>query len=194
MDIGSADQLSSISCPSTSFCASVGETFKGSTFTGYGYTIKNDQWSPGEVLGSSFAPSSISCSTSSFCEAVGAVGTIDTPNSILDGAAVTYSAGAWSTARTLAPGHTFTAIACPSRSSCMAVGMNETSSEAADESAFSSTYADGNWSAAVQVGPTINDLVGVSCPTTTFCLAGGTTTASPGSDSMATVYAYSGTF
>jgi hypothetical protein len=194
MDIGSADQLTSISCPSTSFCASVGETFKGSTFTGYGYTIKNDRWSPREVLGSSFAPTSIACSISSFCEAVGAVGTIDSPNSTLDGAAVTYSAGAWSSARTIAPRHTFTAVSCPSRSSCMAVGMSENSPEAADESACSSAYADGNWSAAVPVGPTINDLAGVSCPTTTFCLAGGTTTASPGSDSMATVYAYSGNF
>jgi hypothetical protein len=192
-DVGSADQLSSISCTSPSFCASVGVTLSGSTFTGYDYIVRNDHWSPSEVLGSSFAPASISCATPSFCEAVGSVGAINTASSILDGAAATYSAGVWSSARTIAPSHGFTAVSCPTRSSCMAVSTNETT-PVADESAYSNAYADGNWSTAGQVGPTISALTGVSCPTATFCLAGGASTGSPSGDSMATVYAYTGTF
>ena len=96
-------RLSSVSCPSSGFCAAIDDAGNGQTFSDSSWTA------PAQVSGSSL--DSVSCASSSFCVAV-------------NGDSYTFNGTSWSAATTIGNGESFEGVSCPSSSFCAAVGHN----------------------------------------------------------------------
>jgi hypothetical protein len=183
-----SDLLGAVSCPSTSFCATVGYDGNG----GNVYTLDDGSWSAPDLIDADRKLHSVSCSSASFCMAGASVnlfiysaGSWSDPQSVdpndgngtgiesvscvspsfcvaVDaiGNALTYRDGSWSTPDDVDNGAALNSVSCASPSFCVAVS--------ADGNAL--IYHDGSWSAP-------NDIDGgsgvdsVSCPTSSFCVA-----------------------
>ncbi|MHB1718042.1 MAG: hypothetical protein ACYCV5_12050, partial [Acidimicrobiales bacterium] len=116
----------------------------------------------------------ISCPTTTFCAMVDSAGY-----------ALTYNGKSWTTPTLVLvspyssePGDTgsFSAVSCPSSTFCVAGGVEPTS---ANPVSVYSIYNGTSWSAPValdatttQTGSSDPGMLSVSCPTTTFCMAG----------------------
>ena len=197
-----ANPPTSVSCPSSSFCAAVG-------FNGYAQTFNGSSWSAPAKIDSTpdvFDITSVSCTSSSFCAAVDLPGyaltyngsswsspvQIDTTgNSLISvscasssfciagdagGNGFTYSGGAWSGPATVNHASNeeyIAAVSCPSSSFCAAVGL----------AGYAETFNGSSWSAPVQVDTTDNSLSSVSCASPLFCVA---------ADSSGNTYTYNG--
>ena len=136
--------LSSISCPTPTFCVAV-------DLTGAGYMYSRGSWSPSPgIAGASTRLHSVSCSSTKLCVAVGQ-----------SGQPFTLSNGRWITGPEISSG-VLSAISCTTTNICMAVGWN------------GHPYVDsaGTWSSGGQVtNSSVDALTALSCPTTTFCMA-----------------------
>jgi hypothetical protein len=151
-----APNFTSVSCPTTSFCAAVDS--KGSVSILQGSTWSSPQ-SIDSTATSNFndAMGTVSCASASFCVA----------GDDLDDV-YTYNGSSWSAAQQLNPSVTSPnvsfAVSCPTTSFCLAVDGN-----------FNAyTYNGSTWSAAQVIDP--NTLEGiiigeVSCASATFCEA-----------------------
>ena len=133
--------VTSVSCPTPSFCAAVDEA-------GYALTWDGSTWSSPAAIDVANAVSgrnldSVSCPTASFCMAMDQVGTV-----------FTWNGEGWSSAQQAGGG--LSLVSCPTSSFCMAVG---------DDSA--ATWNGQAWSAS-QIG-SVAELTWLSCPSTTFC-------------------------
>jgi len=179
LTIETTGAVTSISCPTASFCMAADNG-------GNVYTYTRGTWSAGQRIDSDGGLTSISCPTASFCAAtstgstayiysagtwsasqlVGAnLTSVSCPaaGSCLatgDEASYTYSGGTWSQGQLVQQAHTFTSISCPTTSFC----------EAADSGGEVYTYSKGTWSAGQQVGSD-GGLASISCATTSFCAA-----------------------
>ena len=101
--IDQTNNLSSVSCPSSSFCTAV-------DLNGNALTFNGSVWSaPTDVGGT---PSSVSCPSAAFCAAV------DTNGNLL-----TFNGGSW-TAPSSGGGPQLNSVSCPSASFCAAVDVN----------------------------------------------------------------------
>jgi hypothetical protein len=140
--------LNSVSCPTSSFCMAVSNSFE--------FTFSGGSWSKGLRINPETGLlddlSSVSCASENFCVAVGG------------GYEVTYSGGNWSS-RLIDRNSTpqLTSVSCPSSTFCMAVGT-----EYGDGDAFK--YSDGTWSGGQQIDRS-DSLTSVSCPNSAFCVA-----------------------
>jgi hypothetical protein len=139
------NQLTSISCATSSFCAAVDDG-------GYVYTYSVGSWSAGQDIDTDGRGLiAVSCPASGFCVAA---------DSGPD--AYVYSNGHWSGTSLVGAGGnpaTLTSVSCPAAGFCVATGL---------EDAY--TYSGGTWS----TGQTVeNDLTlkSISCPTRSFCVA-----------------------
>ena len=133
--------VTSVSCPTPSFCAAVDEA-------GYALTWDGSTWSSPAAIDVANAVSgrnldSVSCPTASFCMAMDQVGTV-----------FTWNGEGWSSAQQAGGG--LSLVSCPTSSFCMAAG---------DDSA--ATWNGQAWSAS-QIG-SVAELTWLSCPSTTFC-------------------------
>jgi hypothetical protein len=140
----SANGLTSVSCPSSSFCMAVDSG-------GNVFTESDAAWSAGSQLDGGSGLTSVSCASMSFCAAITSG---DTAN--------IYSDGSWSSSTlTGADGNSanLTAVSCPRADYCIATG---------DLDAY--TYSGQNWSRG-QLIQSANDFTSVSCPTPSFCMA-----------------------
>ena len=148
--------LSSVSCPSTGFCAAVDDT--GEAFTWNGTT-----WSTGEDIDSTAGSNmndqlaSVSCASSSFCVAGDDLGDV-----------YTFNGSTWSAADQLNPSDSSTSVSfsvsCPTTTFCMAV----------DGNANYYVYNGSSWSQpqvinSSSLNPTT--IGEVSCANATFCEA-----------------------
>ena len=137
---------SSISCPTTTFCAVVSES-------GDVVYYQDGHWSKATAIDSGRGLSSISCTSASFCAAVD-----DGGNALVD------VDGRWSTpdyAHPLSTG-SLTGVSCASAEFCAAVDLGG-----------KAYFWDGSaWSAPQTISTTVA-FSSVSCPTTSFCIAGG---------------------
>ena len=136
--------LTSVSCPTNSFCMAVDS---------FGNAIPYDgaNWGPPTNTGVSQL-SSISCPSSSFCVAVGP-----------QGKASKYNGTSWTPIPISNTTVSFNAVSCSDSSFCMAVGTS-----------FSGKMYkyDGNqWGDVTSASPVA--LYTVSCPTSSFCIAAG---------------------
>lgn len=147
-------RITSVSCPSASFCAAV-------DVGGYALT-STDPTGGAKAWKQTAAPvdgngglTSISCPSTSFCVAVDGSGN-----------AVTYDNGSWSAPANIAPLQ-LNSVSCLSASFCAAVtgGGSGTGASAL-------TYDGSSWTAAGNLDPT-GSLYSVSCASTSFCVAGG---------------------
>ena len=169
----------SVSCPSTEFCAAVDANGAMFTFDGSVWT------NPTSVDVNAYF-SSVSCSSASHCVALdifagattfdgtawsapvqlgwGSGQSVSCPDSDFcaavddSGNAYTFSGGAWSEPVTLDPGSFFAAVSCALPTRCAAV----------DYSGNVFTYDGTSWSEPTQLA---GYLTAVSCGTPTFCLA-----------------------
>jgi hypothetical protein len=188
--------LTSVSCPTTSFC-------RATDGGGNVYTYSGGSWSAAKPVAGGDGLTSISCPTTSFCAATtsgeaayiysGGAWTASNLTAADGGAAhltsvscpsagfciatgdwysYTYSGGMWAKGQLVQDSHYFTSISCPTTSSC----------KATDGGGNVYTYSGGTWSAAKPVAGG-DSLTSISCPTTSFCAA---------TTSGDTAYIYSG--
>ncbi len=148
--------LGSVSCPSATFCAAVGDPF--ASFTGYALTYNGTSWTAPTNLGGIDGGSglgSVSCPSATFCVAVGGRG------------AVTYNGTSWTASINLGGGSVFLgSVSCPSATFCAAVGGN-------GPSGYAMTYNGTSWIAPTNIGSGDLNLDSVSCSSATFCAAVG---------------------
>lgn len=153
-----AGALTSISCPSSSFCETA-------DVSGFAITFSNGKWGRAYSLNGTSNPpgyDTISCSSPSFCMTTDGVSNV-----------FTYTKGRWSNAHQVGPSknlnYNFNMLSCPSQSFC---AMSSSSGGGPDFW----TYSNGHWSSDPRAPQP--ELSSVSCPTTSFCLATGASSAS----------------
>jgi transcriptional regulator with XRE-family HTH domain len=141
--------LTSVSCPSASFCMAV-------LGSGYATIYDGTTWSKPSLLSSSGGePDSVSCPTVSFCMAVDA----------RDSSTFLFNGSRWSPAPSINdPAPTtqtgVASVSCSSPSFCAAV----------DNGSNAFTFNGAAWSPAAAIDPG-NQLSTVSCPSASFCAA-----------------------
>ena len=145
VSIDPGNPLSSVSCPSTSFCAAT-------DYDGNALTYDGTSWSLPLSIDPGNSLSSVSCPSTSFC--------VTTDN---DGNAVTYSDASWSAPLEVDPSKgNLISVSCATSSFCAAVDQ--------DGNGNAITYNGTSWTAPVRVDRG-NGLAAVSCPTASFCMA-----------------------
>jgi hypothetical protein len=151
--IDNANPPENISCPTATFCATVGAG-------GYGQTFNGSAWGPPTNVDPSSNPSghtltSVSCPSASFCAAVDQAGN-----------AITFNGSAWSAPVAIeTTQNSLSAVSCASSSFCVAgdVGGN------------GFVYNGSTWSGPVTINNVSNheDVGGIACPAASFCMAVG---------------------
>jgi RHS repeat-associated protein len=131
-----------ISCPSTSFCATVDANGRVVTYNGTSWSSASDVDGSNNFKG-------ISCPNSSFCAAVDTTGHV-----------VTYNGTSWASAVDIDGSTTTYGVSCPISLFCVAV----------DNAGNVLTYNGTSWSSASDVdgAKTLN---AISCPSLSFCQA-----------------------
>jgi hypothetical protein len=138
--------LSSVSCPTASFCTAVDQSGNVLTYNGTSWS------SPVSIDPSNGGLVSVSCFNVSFCVAVDS-----------DGDFLTYSGTSWSSPASVdAENNSLMSVSCATASFCAAV----------DDSGNVLTYNGTSWSSPESIDPSAgNSLWSVSCPTASFCAA-----------------------
>ena len=176
-----AATLTSVSCPSTTFCMAVGntaETLASTSRMPLAEIWNGSSWQivplpdPGTNFGNQLV--SVSCASEDFCVAIGSAVQKSGGDYTFDQLVETWGPGGWQ----LAPG-TLTArtgaqlaVSCPTTTFCLAVGG--TNNGKPDTLTLSGT----TWTTASQPG-LIAGLDAVSCTSATWCLAVGDSAGSP---------------
>ena len=141
----------SVSCPSSSFCMALGDSYTGA-FVDQALAYNGGSWSTptnidsggGEVLWS------VSCPSSSFC-----AGTDDRGN------ALTYASSLWSAPTSIDGTNQIFSVSCASSSFCVALeGFGN-----------AMIYNGSSWSEPTSIDNTGYSLESVSCPSESFCMA-----------------------
>jgi serine/threonine protein kinase len=179
--------LGAVSCPSTSFCATVGYDSSG----GNGFLYTGSSWSAADLIDPGYKLHSVSCASPAFCVAGASVnmfvysgGSWSAPESVdpddgngkgvesvscvqpstcaaVDaiGNALIYSRGSWSSPDDIDGSAVLDSVSCASASFCVAVDANGNAL----------TYSGGSWSSPHQIDSVA--LESVSCAATSFCVA-----------------------
>jgi hypothetical protein len=166
-------QLASVSCPSPSFCAAVGDRSTGlGSFAGYTLTYNGRSWSApalrveGSIERGERAAEleSVSCASASFCVVTNNAGQV-----------LLYNGSSWSEPVASDAKGRLVSLACPAVSFCVAIAdvyRPEGEYKEGDEfeEAFAMTFNGSSWSA-----PSTLDVAGtvgsVSCSSASFCVA-----------------------
>ncbi len=179
-DAGNFFSWSAVACPSATTCLAVGAdntagvvttaTLAGSTWTWTpAIEVPSDASGSGSLTG-------VACPSATTCLAVGGDG-----NSlgIVDQASLTSAGWTWSPATSLLPpssgAGTLSAIACPSATTCVAVGTDGSEGVAATATSGAAGWT---WSPEVRVdlgqaSPGLGGLNAIACPSATTCVAVG---------------------
>jgi hypothetical protein len=169
-------QLSSVSCPTTSYCLAVGGNGGAGrsgplaeSWDGRDWRIADSDGLPGSLL-------AVSCTSATACMAVGG-----DPDAVIDGApySALWNGRRWRVLAVPTPpgvGATLASISCPSPTTCLAVGAHRISSRngLVIDVALAEIWDGRRWT--VSPAPSVagpGELVGISCPTVTFCVAVG---------------------
>jgi WD40-like Beta Propeller Repeat len=150
------DNFDGISCPSSSECLVTDQL--GNVFSTTDPTGGPGAWTARHVVPDEHGLGDISCPSTSLC--VSNVLTAGTAPQMM-AASTDPTSGPW-TLSTVGP--YVSAVDCPAVSLCVAVGGDGTIDTSTDPAA-------GSWTATTLGGPEL--LTSISCPTTTFCIAGG---------------------
>jgi len=137
----SSDQLTSISCPSTSFCMAVDTD-------GAAFRYDGTSWASADKIDTGRSFKSVSCSSPSYCVA------IDT-----SGYAFIYN-GTWGAGSQLDTSGELISVSCPNSSFCMVI----------DNNAHAFAYNGKTWGKAEAVG-IASALTAISCISNTECMA-----------------------
>ncbi len=179
--------IKGISCASSSFCIAVG--YASATIPPGGVAAPlaelwdGSSWSPmatpGVPSGSMFM--GVSCGSARFCVAVGSAPVEGAPGyeataTLLE----TWNGSAWSVGGSATPfggAGVLDGVSCASPSFCVAVGYSEDGSGGGTLS-LAETWNGSSWSITPTPDPAtgsgaVNELLGVSCPSSSFCMAVG---------------------
>lgn len=148
--IDAGSDLTSVSCPSSSFCVAVDEAGKAVTYNG-------SSWSAPATIDAGHELSSVSCASASFCVAVDR-----------QGYALTFDSSSWSAPSRIEASAGLASVSCPSSSFCMAV-----TTARLNDAAYALIYNGSSWGAASEVEGATGGLEAVSCPSSSFCAATG---------------------
>jgi hypothetical protein len=144
--IDPGNQLTSVSCPSGSFCVAVDNQGHAVTFNGSSWS-KPTSIDPGNDLGS------VSCPSASFCVAVDNHGN-----------AVTFNGSSWSTPTSIDSRKSdLVSVSCPSASFCVAV----------DNQGHAVTFNGSSWSKPTPEIIAGDAVASASCASDSFCVAVG---------------------
>ena len=136
--------LSSISCPTATFCVAV-------DFHGNVLTYNGSSWSSPDSIDPGTNLMSVSCPTASFCAAVDFAGHV-----------LTYNDSSWSSPKLIDWDTPLESVSCPSASFCAAVD---------NTGPHVLTYNGSSWSLPDRIDTSGSILTSISCPTATFCVA-----------------------
>lgn len=158
--------LTSISCPSKTFCMTTSDQKGNGFYTKYSSVIKwnGTRWSKPQFIspGIPFI-SSVSCTSKNFCMAVGSNFTGGRPS----GSFIRWNGSKWSKPKSVAPGILLTVVSCTSKNFCMA-GGNKTSYGIVT-SGSSINWNGTRWSKPRSLFST--NITSISCPSNKFCMA-----------------------
>ncbi|MGC8499394.1 MAG: hypothetical protein ACP5OV_07875 [Acidimicrobiales bacterium] len=171
--------LSAIACPSATTCVAVGSgPFQGATAVA---SAAGGAWTWGPLTASSgdagnfFSWSGVACPSTTTCLAVGA----DNTNGVVTTATLTGTTWAWTPASEVpndaSGAGTLAAIACPSATTCLAVGGDGNSLGTVEQASL--TSAGWTWSPPTSLtAPSsgAGTLAAIACPSATTCVAVGT--------------------
>ncbi len=174
---GTDNLLNKVSCVSVSFCVAVGEYQDGSGWRSLVTVWDGATWAvaptPDPGVPTDHFLNAVSCVSVSFCVAVGE----DEVGSIARSLVLVWDGATWAVAPTPDPGiaadHYVNGVACVSVSSCVAVGRAET---AGTSPPLVLVWDGSAWSDASPPDPAPGvgtNLVGVSCTSTSACVATG---------------------
>jgi hypothetical protein len=142
VDSTSPIPITSVSCPTSSFCMAVDQSGNALIYNGTSWT------SPTNIDGANGLVS-VSCPTSSFCMAVDQFGN-----------AMSYNGTSWSSPADIDDTNQVTAVSCSNSTFCMTV----------DNGGYALRYNGTSWSSPSPVDPG-GGLLSVSCPSSNFCVA-----------------------
>jgi hypothetical protein len=172
-------QLSSVSCPTSTFCVAIGNKSIGlDAFAGYSLTYNGRSWSKPalRVKGSiergerAAELETISCASPSFCVVTNNAGQV-----------LLYNGSSWSEPVSSYPKGRLRALACPAVALCHALvdvyrpqGEDKEGDEL--EEAFALTFNGSAWSAPTTLAapgalPSGGSIGSLSCPSASYCLA-----------------------
>ena len=134
--------LTSISCPSTSFCTTVDGWGKALTY-------RDGVWSAPVRIDGETRLTSVSCVSATFCAATDREGSV-----------FIYDGSSWSAPAHIDPGSELTSVSCPSASFCVAV----------DWGGRVFTYDGSSWTGPLTIDPG-HMFTSVSCSSTLSCIA-----------------------
>ena len=172
-------QLRAVSCPSSSFCAAVGNALTGPhTFAGYTLTYDGRSWStpvlrakgPTEQGGRPAELELVACASRSLCVVTNTAGTM-----------LRYNGKSWRKSVASYPTGGLAALACAAPTTCIAldnvpaqqtIKEGKSSRELAFQEAFALTVNGSGWRTAGPL-PVTGRVNSLSCPTASFCLAVG---------------------
>ncbi len=179
-DTGNFFSWSGVACPSATTCLAVGTDNTSGVVTTATLAGSTWAWTPASEVPSDASGTgslaAVACPSATTCLAVGGDGN---NLGIVDQASLTSAGWTWSPATSLIPPSsgtgTLSAIACPSATTCVAVGTD--GSEGVTATATSGA-AGWTWSPEVRVdlgqaSPGLGGLNAVACPSTTTCVAVG---------------------
>jgi hypothetical protein len=149
--IDSSNALTSVSCPSASFCTAV-DYVNGQTAEPSALTYDGSSWSAPTQADTAGYLEAVSCASSSFCAAID-----------LQGKAVIYNGSAWGAPTQVEQfenNEHLTSVSCPSASFCAAV----------DSDGNVATYDGDGWSGLSSIDSG-EYLLAVSCASSSFCVA-----------------------
>jgi hypothetical protein len=190
-DDGSAlNQLAGVSCTSATACTAVGDSTAGGTLV---ETWNGASWSivsspdPGVAANTL---NGVSCTSATACTAVGS----DSNGSKLLTLIETWNGASWSTVSSPSPGSSqnqLYGVSCTSSTACLAVGESENVS--AVGLTLVESWNGASWStvSSPDNGSDANDLYGVSCTSSTSCVAVGVYMV--GTDYQTLIEAWNGT-
>jgi hypothetical protein len=176
-------QLRSVSCVSSTSCTAVGDGYKGlATAVSIGEQFNGVQWTSQSIpfpAGASYVQlQGVSCPSSRVCVAVGTVGSRSPSSGGEFTLADRWNGTKWIQLSSVnTPGalyRGFEAVSCPTNAYCIAVG-NDTN-RAGENTTLSEVLTGSKWSSVrtpATPGGDFRNLFGVSCPSTTDCVAVG---------------------
>ena len=163
-------QLEGVACPSATICEAVGDNSSGE-----GVVVPITSGVPGSpvtVSGTEFL-NGVDCPSTTTCEAVGATQVIVGVNLVSIGLVVPITSGAPGSPVTVSGTAQLFGVACPSTTSCEAVGATQvTVDNVLTLTGVVVPISSGVPGSPVTVSGTF-ELLGVACPSTTSCEAGG---------------------
>ncbi|HLI01405.1 MAG TPA: hypothetical protein VKV06_11520 [Acidimicrobiales bacterium] len=167
---GTEPLLDSVSCSSAWRCAAAGAVASSQTVRPFAEQLTGRGWTAQRFLSATGFATGVSCATSS-CRLAGLAGTSNV--NVLHPFLAEANGGSWNRQYGPSADAVLNGVACPTADSCLAVGASQVGQNGSDT--FAEALSGSTWSTepTVPAADPSRSLLGVSCPTSTWCVAAG---------------------